>query len=191
MSPRKKGTEQAGAGEDGGSRAWESGCPCTSRENAKRALEAINPGDRETVKRPPRVYSAKGHIQFEPRTVCGRGVKTYSKLLELQPRQPNRLFQPWYLLLKKTGRWQDATDAFLKSLETDPKRVDAQLGLGICLLHQDKPEPALEHFEKVLSAKPDHESASFGKAVSLQLLWKVRRIVGDLQEDSREEPAVR
>ena len=44
--------------------------------------------------------------------------------------------------------------------------------MGICLLHQEKPEPAIACFDKVLSRQTDHETAQFGKAVSLQLLWK-------------------
>ena len=54
----------------------------------------------------------------------------------------------------------------------DPHREEAQLGLGICLLHQEKPEPAIVCFDKVLARQPAHETAPFGKAVSLQLLWK-------------------
>ena len=50
--------------------------------------------------------------------------------------------------------------------------MEAQLGLGICLLHQEKPEPAIACFDKVLARQPEQETALFGKAVSLQLLWK-------------------
>ena len=42
---------------------------------------------------------------------------------------------------EKQGRWNEATEAFQKAIEADPQRAEAQLGLGICLLHQEKPEP--------------------------------------------------
>ena len=36
----------------------------------------------------------------------------------------------------------------------------------------EKPEPAIACFDKVLARQPGHETATFGKAVSQQLLWK-------------------
>ncbi len=63
-------------------------------------------------------------------------------------------------------------------------RDEAHLGLGICLLHQEKPEPAIACFDKVLARTPDHETALFGKAVSLQLLWKFDEATALYLQDS-------
>ena len=52
------------------------------------------------------------------------------------------------------------------------RSIEANLGLGICLLHQEKPEPAAACFDTVLKQQSSHETAKFGKAVALQLLWK-------------------
>ena len=83
---------------------------------------------------------------------------------------------------RRTSTWASATRSWAagrkpptpsrRRSEVDPQREEAQLGLGICLLHQEKPEPAIACFDKVLARQPDHETALFGKAVSLQLLWK-------------------
>ena len=100
-------------------------------------------------------------------------IKTYEKLLGAAPRHPTAHFNLG-ICYEKLARWQEATvHGFQKGwLETDPEREEAQLGLGICLLHQEKPEPAIVCFDKVLGRHAEHETALFGKAVSLQLLWK-------------------
>ena len=66
-------------------------------------------------------------------------VKTYEQLLEVVPRHATANFNLG-ICYEKLGRWQEATDSFQKSLASDPARQEAQLGLGICLLHQEKPE---------------------------------------------------
>src|SRR6185312_6265629 len=99
------------------------------------------------------IYAAKGHIQFELEQYDD-AVKTYEKLLGAAPQHPTANFNLG-ICYEKLGRWQEAN-----------------LGWGICLLRQEKPEPAITCFDKVLASNPEHETAMFGKAVALQLLWK-------------------
>ena len=75
------------------------------------------------------------------------------------------------MCLEKLGQYPEAAEKFTKSLELDPKRVEAKLGLGICLLHQEKPEAAIENFDACLDANPNNTTAMFGKAVGLQFMW--------------------
>src|SRR5277367_644849 len=130
------------------------------RKEALKELNIAIENGEETVE----VFAAKGHIQFELEQYDD-AIKTYDRLLNLAPRHATAHFNLgiWY---EKLGRWQEATDAFQKALEADPQREEAQLGLGICLLHQEKPEPAIGYFDQVLARNSSHETALFGKAVS-------------------------
>src|SRR5579863_7208887 len=99
------------------------------RKEALRELNTAIEAGEETAE----VFAAKGHIQFELEQYED-AIKTYEKLLGVAPRHPTANFNLG-ICYEKLGRWQEATDAFQKSLETDAEREEAQLGLGICLLH--------------------------------------------------------
>src|SRR5262249_22705790 len=74
--------------------------------------------------------------------------------------------------LERLERFKDAADAFQKALDIDPKRLEARLGIGVCLLHTGAPERALEMFEQCLKSKAELEPAQFGKDVALHLAGK-------------------
>ena len=102
----------------------------------------------------------------------------------------HREFQPGDLLRKAgplAGSHRRVSPRRSKPIRSARKR---SLGLGICLLHQEKPEPAIGCFDKVLARQPDHETALFGKAVSLQLLWKFDEATALYLKILRKESAV-
>src|SRR5438876_271302 len=68
-----------------------------------------------------------------------------------------------------------AADAFQRAMDIDPKRLEARLGWGICMLHTGAPERALDAFEQCLKVKADLETAQFGKAVALHLAGKTEQ----------------
>src|SRR5579864_3136448 len=172
MITRKNGTEVARTGtqtdEKGASPALARSVSLHLEGKQKEALRELNTAI-ERGDETQEIYTAKGHIQFEMEQYED-AIKTYEKLLALAPRHSTANFNLG-ICHEKLGHWQDAAYAFQKTIETDP-RDEAQLGLGICLLHLEKPEPAIGCFDKVLASNAGHETALFGKAVALQLLWK-------------------
>src|ERR1700683_4795996 len=93
------------------------------RKEALRELNTAIENGEET----PEVLAAKGHIQFELEQFDD-AVKTYEKLLGVSPRHPTGNFNLG-ICYEKLGRWQEATDAFNKAIDSDPQREEAQLGL--------------------------------------------------------------
>src|ERR1017187_5068184 len=121
------------------------------REEALAVLDAaISSGVAE-----PELYPAKALLQYE----LGQykeASESYEQVLSASPQHPTA---PYNLAVcyEKIGRWQEATAAFTKAVQREPNRIDARLGLGISLLHQEQAAPALECFEKVLSGNRSEE----------------------------------
>src|SRR5271157_2810027 len=96
-------------------------------EEALRELQrAIAKGEKSAE-----IYSAMGHIQFELGQFEG-GANSYRELLQLEPDHRTGWFN-LAVCLERTGRWQEAADKFQKAFQVDSGRIEAQLGLGICL----------------------------------------------------------
>ena len=57
------------------------------------------------------------------------------------------------LCLHALQRWEEAAEAFQKVLEVDLHRIHARVALGACLLHMDRPEEALAHFDRCTSSE--------------------------------------
>ena len=112
------------------------------REEALAELNAAIDQGQETIE----VFAAKAHVEFELDRFED-AVGTYERLLVISPHHVTANFNV-AICYEKLGRWVEASDGFRHALEGDPDRLDAQLGLGICLLHQEKPEPALESFDR-------------------------------------------
>src|SRR5271163_3604381 len=119
----------------------------------------------------PDFYTLRGDIQvalshFE------EAAGSYFTAATLEPPPENTYAQ--YRLgicLHHLGRWAEAGQAFQKVLEFDPHRDEARLGLGACLLYQNRPEEALANFDRCWSDAA-RQRVLFGKAVALQLLGR-------------------
>ncbi|MSV36187.1 MAG: tetratricopeptide repeat protein [Bryobacterales bacterium] len=174
MSARKSATEskaaQAGNGAPPVSPALARAVSLHLEGKHMDALKELNSA-LENGQESAEIYSAKGHLHFELEQF-EEAVKSYEKVLSLAPRHTTAHFNLG-ICYEKLNRWSEATGAFQKTLEADANRVEAQLGLGICLLHQEKPEPAIACFDRVLGRAPEHETALFGKAVSLAIVVEV------------------
>ena len=72
-------------------------------------------------------YSAMGHIQFELEQYED-AVKSYTKLLTMDAKNTAGQFN-LAVCLEKLGRWDEASERFSKSLEANPNRAEARLGL--------------------------------------------------------------
>lgn len=75
--------------------------------------------------------------------------------------------------LYRSHRWEEAAQSLSRALESDPHRSETRLALGACLLHMDRPEEALAHFDRCASSEAS-DRALFGKAVALQRLGRYR-----------------
>jgi len=61
-------------------------------------------------------------------------------------------------------RFDDAIAEFQSILEKDPKNAQALFNLGVTMLHgKNDPKRALEYWEKMIDANPDHPQAAFVK----------------------------
>lgn len=121
------------------------------------------------------LLSAKALLHYELGQFAD-AVRYYEQVLELRPEHPSAAYN-LAVCCERLSRWQEASGAFRSALDRDPGRCDARLGLGISLLHQEQPGPALEAFERVLESEPELGTALFGKAVALQLMSKVDEAV--------------
>ena len=98
-------------------------------EDALRELQrAITKGEKTAD-----IYSAMALIQFEIGQFEG-AVNSYRELVDLDPKNVSGWFN-LALCLERMSKWQEASEAFQKTLELNPERTDAFVGLGIASLH--------------------------------------------------------
>jgi len=126
--------------------------------------------------------AARGAIEFK----LGRysdAVLSYSAVAVTRP-DDARSHYNLALCLERARRWDAAAGAFERVLQRDPARTEARLALGACLLKMNRPQEALEHFEKIRGEQipGNRGQALFGKAVALQLLGRVREAGGAYEE---------
>jgi cytochrome c-type biogenesis protein CcmH/NrfG len=62
------------------------------------------------------------------------------------------------------NRFDDAIAQFQQILQKDPKNAQALFNLGVTMLHgKNDPKRALEYWERMIDANPDHPQAAFVK----------------------------
>jgi cytochrome c-type biogenesis protein CcmH/NrfG len=66
-----------------------------------------------------------------------------------------------------TEQYEEAIQAYEKSLELSPSRPDVWTDLGVMYRRSGNPKQAVECFDRALSLKADHETALFNKGVVL------------------------
>lgn len=75
------------------------------------------------------------------------------------------------ICLRQMKRWTAAMECFEKLLAYDPHRDHVRIGLADCLLHLNRPEEALVHFDQCWS-QSERPLVLFGKAAALQLVHR-------------------
>lgn len=113
--------------------------------------------------------AVRGEIEF----ALGRfqdAALSYFSVVSAEPDNP-RAHYNLALSLQHSGRWDTASEVFQLVLQLDSRRTEARLGLGICLLHLNRAEEALVHFNQGCMAG-ENGPWLFGKAVALQLLHR-------------------
>lgn len=109
----------------------------------------------------------RGEIEFELGRFADAALSYYAVVVA----EPDNVSAHYNLALclQRAERWDAAFDAFKRVVELDPRRAEARLGVGICLLHLNRVEEALANFTEGDSAG-DERPGVFGQAVALQLL---------------------
>jgi len=65
------------------------------------------------------------------------------------------------------SKWLEARDAYLEHLEANPEDPGARSDLGVCYQELGGYKKALQEFDRVLAANPDHWQALYNKIVVL------------------------
>src|SRR5277367_6700643 len=116
----------------------------------------------------PYLYTVRGEIEF----ALGRfedAALSYFGVVHSEPENTDAHYN-LALCLQRSGRWDASCVAFERVLVLDPGRDAARLGLGASLLYLNRLDEALATFQQCCDS---HDStASFGKAVALQLLHR-------------------
>jgi len=86
-------------------------------------------------------------------------IDAYAKALEIEPSDVN-VRTDMGTCYRRIGRPQKAVEAYRKSLSYQPEHSQTLINLGVVLLNDlDRPDEALEVWEKFLKADPAHRMA--------------------------------
>lgn len=116
----------------------------------------------------PEAFLFLGQIYFESKQFED-ALAIYRRLLALDPDHAAAAFNAG-VCQERLLQWGAAADHFRRSVQSEPGRPEAWLGLGLACLHQRKAEEALAGFDRFLQFEPENEPALFGRAVALQML---------------------
>lgn len=94
----------------------------------------------------------------------------------------------WGELDREIGAPEVAERRYLDHLRDDPGNVEVLVKLGFCLLDLGRLDDALERFESVLVATPEHADARCGKAVAHDSAGRRREAMEELEEARRHAP---
>ncbi len=92
------------------------------------------------------------------------------------------------------GRELDGIDAFNKSLELDPDRLDTRIKLANALARQGKLDDAVEHYDRILKAAPETQSVLIQRATAQINLGRPQLAIADYEKAiavSPEDPEPR
>lgn len=85
-------------------------------------------------------------------------------------------------------KWQDATTHYRMAIAKDPKKINAQLNLGVALHHLNRREEAIEAYEAVLGQEPNHPGALTNIGVAYQEQRNFIRSLKSLERALRFTP---
>ena len=116
----------------------------------------------------PYLYTVRGEIEFALGLFHDAAL-SYFAVVQSEPDNGDAHYN-LALCLQRSDRWDASCQAFERALSLDAGRDAARLGLGASLLYLNRLEEALANFHECSPAI--HGAATFGKAVTLQLLHR-------------------
>lgn len=99
-----------------------------------------------------------------------------TRLREITSREPDNL-NAWIMLgnlLMDTGRFREASDAYGRALEMDPKNIDVRVDMGTCFRNAGEPGAAVAEYRKALEYDRSHAYAH--KNLGVVLVYDLGRI---------------
>jgi tetratricopeptide (TPR) repeat protein len=93
----------------------------------------------------------------------------FRRLLKLVPSRPDLLVQT-VACMERLERWQEGAELLQPEVELHPDWTEAALALGICRLHLNQPQEALEVFKGVEGRSPGNQVAKEGIRAAQALL---------------------
>jgi cytochrome c-type biogenesis protein CcmH/NrfG len=103
-----------------------------------------------------------GNMNFDQKNYDD-AINLYKKALEIRPEAMNVRTDMGTAMFYQ-NRFDDAIAAFEQTLKTDPKDAQALYNLGVAMLHgKNDTRRALEYWQRLVDANPDHPKAAFVK----------------------------
>ncbi len=96
-------------------------------------------------------------------------LEAFRRLLKLVPARPDLLIQT-VACMERLELWQDGADLLQPEVDLHPDWTEAALALGICRLHLNQPQDALDVFCSVESRSPGNTVAKEGIRAAQALL---------------------
>jgi cytochrome c-type biogenesis protein CcmH/NrfG len=117
------------------------------------------------IKQNPRDFDSiveLANLNFDQKNY-GDAVKLYKTALEVRPDALNVRTDMGTAMFYQE-RFDDAIAEFQQVLQSDPKNAQALFNLGVTMLHgKNDPKRALEYWERMIAANPNHPQAAFVK----------------------------
>jgi tetratricopeptide (TPR) repeat protein len=102
-------------------------------DNAVQKLEgALNHPENAPGENAAEIHNALGHLRFEQQD-WNASERQYAKAVEQEPKNTAAHYN-LALCLERQGKFETAATKFEAALAIDPKRWQAQIGRGLCLL---------------------------------------------------------
>ena len=92
------------------------------------------------------------------------------------------------LLLRQTGRLQDAIEQYNETLQIKPDYAEAHYNLGNAFLQVGRVQDAIGHYERALQITPDYMEADNNLAFALLQAGKVNEAIARLEQSARISP---
>jgi cytochrome c-type biogenesis protein CcmH/NrfG len=117
------------------------------------------------IKQNPRDFDSiveLANLNFDQKNY-GDAVNLYKTALEVRPDALNVRTDMGTAMFYQE-RFDDAIAEFQQVLQSDPKNAQALFNLGVTMLHgKNDPKRALEYWERMIAANPNHPQAAFVK----------------------------
>ena len=140
---------------------------------------ALDPREDAIAEKAAEIHNALGHLRFEQQN-WSEAQRHYAKVAEREAKYPTAHYN-LALCLERQAKFDEAAKEFEAALAIDPKRWQAQMGRGLCLLRMNQRGRGSRLAGKrrrtnfLLRKKTQRQNdILFGKAVTLHQLGRLK-----------------